>query len=46
MPLSVAVTWTSSGFPVGFRVSAMAQAAGMVPSSAGARIGQRSIGTM
>ena len=45
-PLSVAVTWMSSGFPIEISGSASAQAASIAPSRCGSRIGQRSIGTM
>ena len=45
-PPLVAVTWMSSGFLIGSSASASAQAASIAPSSAGSRIGQRSIGMM
>ena len=46
MPKSVAVTWMSSGLSVGFKISAIAQAAAMAPSRPTLRIGQRSMATM
>ncbi len=44
-PVSVAVTWMSSGFSVTCSTSAIAQAAGMAPARPGARIGHSSMAT-